>query len=106
MRSPELRARIFHPLLLGRILETWNRPGEWGFVGVHDEAGELEKNTRAEQAVVGSVEIGGAGEALNGAEIVKGSEDVEKVGLGAIGGSGGEGRRGCDGVEVLGGDVR
>ncbi|PON45559.1 hypothetical protein PanWU01x14_257800 [Parasponia andersonii] len=61
-----------------------NRLGERGFDGAIDEIGELGENAGVQEAVIGPVEIGGAGEAMGGSEVVEGVGDVEDVGLGAV----------------------
>ncbi|PON74185.1 LOW QUALITY PROTEIN: hypothetical protein TorRG33x02_247640 [Trema orientale] len=82
------RNRILLLLLLPGIglgeLPPRNRLGERGFGGVMDEIGELGENAGVQEAVIGPVEIGGAGEAMGGSEVVEGVGDVEDVGLGAV----------------------
>ena len=102
MGWPGSRSRV---RFSGGILRPRNRLGERDFVGVLDEVGELEENAGFDQTEVGSVKIGGAGEAMDGADVVvEGIDEVKEVGLGAIGGGGvGDGGIG-DGLEILNGD--
>lgn len=70
-----------------------------------DKVREPDENAGTQQAVVGFVKNGGAGEALYRVEVVEGFDYVEEVALGSVGGCGGNGGRGGYGLEVLGGDV-